>query len=146
MSKLKAVDGSVWAFMKKCVIPSRDGTEDYLVRWRLVQTPWFAFYLHKIMTPDMDEHLHDHPWNFTSIILSNGYLEETPEWGHLYTPGAWNHKKATDMHKIALFWKPEKPVWSLMIIGRRKRDWGFDVDGEWVDHATYLGLTEEDYK
>src|SRR5271170_2244259 len=35
-------------------------------------------YLHKFYRGDEDLHLHDHPWPFTSLILTRGYWEQTP--------------------------------------------------------------------
>lgn len=65
----------------------RDGTTDiYLRRFFIyprdkdfspnkLKKRW---YLHKFYRGDEDPHLHDHPWPFTSLILTRGYFEETP--------------------------------------------------------------------
>lgn len=34
--------------------------------------------LHYICRPDNDRHFHDHPWNFVSVILRGGYVENRP--------------------------------------------------------------------
>lgn len=60
--------------MQKTTIPCRDGLL-YLVRWRIVQTPWFAVYLHDIFEPDEGRDPHDHPWTFWSLVLRGGYEE-----------------------------------------------------------------------
>ena len=57
------------------VITTRDDSIDYLARWRLLRTPWFCLYLHRFLAPD-DACMHDHPWAFTSIVISGGYWEE----------------------------------------------------------------------
>lgn len=66
--------------MKKHIIKgcdSRgDGEEPYLTRWYLFESKHLNIYLHKFHRADSDE-LHDHPWSFISIVLWNGYIEET---------------------------------------------------------------------
>lgn len=44
-------------------------------RWQILALPWGTLYLHHIARADQDEHLHNHPWNFTSLILKGGYVE-----------------------------------------------------------------------
>lgn len=52
----------MWAFMERFVIPNLDDpSETYLTRWRIVQTPWFAIFLHRMDGPDSRPTLHDHP-------------------------------------------------------------------------------------
>jgi hypothetical protein len=42
-----------WAFMEKFEVPNLDDpTETYLTRWRIIQTPLFAIYLHRFDGPD----------------------------------------------------------------------------------------------
>ena len=56
-----------------------EGTKDsdYLSRTTLLKTRWGNLYLHRFHRSDgMD--LHDHPFNFVSLILWNGYVEVTP--------------------------------------------------------------------
>lgn len=48
----------------------------YLDRLRLIQTPWFAVYLHRIARADRERDVHNHPWPFASLILRGGYEEE----------------------------------------------------------------------
>lgn len=55
-------------------IKSKQG-EVHFRRYRLLQTPWFAIYIHHILISDQDKDMHDHPWNFTSVILEGAYRE-----------------------------------------------------------------------
>src|SRR6516225_3836294 len=65
-----------WAFMKRTVIADPlDRTNIYLVRLRIVETPWLACYLHSIRRPDSTRALHNHPWGFVSLLLRGGYTE-----------------------------------------------------------------------
>lgn len=49
---------------------------DYMHRW-ILRTPWGTLRLHHILRSDDDRHLHDHPFDFTSFLLTGGYLEIT---------------------------------------------------------------------
>lgn len=133
--ELKSTDGKVWSFFGRFDIPDLNNQgEIYLTRWRLLQTPWFSIFLHRINLPDSDRYPHDHPWDFWSLILQGGYVE------HVVTGGVtrrfhwrrWSwHKMPTDwFHKIQLL--DRRPTWSLVLTGRRKRVWGFLTLDGWV--------------
>ena len=49
-----------------------------LTRYYVVETRWFAVYLHHLHTSDEDRALHDHPWSFVTFLISGGYEEHTP--------------------------------------------------------------------
>lgn len=94
----------------------------YINRWRIVQTPWFALYLHHILSSDdLARGLHDHPWDFLSLILSGGYWEITPEGRTWRGPGSVVRHKAEDYHGVEC----TRPAWTLVWCGRRRRGWGF---------------------
>lgn len=46
-----------------------------ILRLRLIQTPQFGVYLHRILREDLDRDCHVHPWNFATLVLSGGYTE-----------------------------------------------------------------------
>lgn len=142
--KPASVDGSRWAFMKRTDIPdvSEPGVI-YLTRWRLVQTPWFAVYLHKIMRPDGDRALHNHPYGFAALILRGGYREEVFDrsWYALHErehgPLDWNVIPHGRYHNIRTLLRV--PTWTLLFAGPRQSSWGFlTADGEHVDWQTYI--------
>jgi hypothetical protein len=54
-----------------------DGTP-YMERFALFETPWISARIHHIASPDLDRDMHDHPWNFASLVLSGGYTEARP--------------------------------------------------------------------
>lgn len=127
-------DGRVrWAIMRSFDIPcgfEEDGGDTlYLRRLRIVQTPFGGIYLHQINEPDKDYDPHDHPFNFISVILKGGYTEahglpvdplhEVRRWGR------WSiHRMTTkEVHRILSL--DESPTWTLVLVGRRKREWGF---------------------
>lgn len=106
----------------------RDSTDVYMVRYRLVKSPWFSLYLHEFIRGDVDPCLHDHPWRFVTLILAGGYTEHL--WGGhtryrpagtlLYRPAKWRHRVETD------------GAWSLVLVGRRVRRWGFFTRRGWM--------------
>jgi len=123
--KTKLYNAPRWGFMNRRLIGS--GDDVYLDRTYIVQTPWFGIMFHRIFRPDNQRDLHDHPWNFFSLILRGHYLEDTPDgprrrWW-------WNWKRAEDRHSIREV--SRRPVWTLVFTGRKRRTWGF-----WVDNGT----------
>ncbi len=124
-----------WAFMKKFVIPDWDDPSmPYLVRWRIVQTPWAAVYLHKIILDDLGRPLHDHPWAFASIILRGWYREEFRA-----TADAPSEYRAWDrwsIHRMGLkafhgITQVGMNTWTLVLAGPRRQVWGFLTDEGW---------------
>lgn len=127
-----------WAFMERFVVPDYDSDGDYLVRLRIIQTPLFGIYLHRFDGPDPRPTLHDHPWNFTSIVLRGGYVERrldpiTMEVNETHRVRWTNRIKTHDAHAIMRLLRV--PTWTLMLVGRRVRTWGYlesNDFGEWL--------------
>lgn len=111
-------------------------------------------YLHKISDDDSDRHLHDHPWDMVAVSLVGGYNEIVP---HHSTDGVheedrmvvshdaptYHVKTCRSFHSVQLKRdeKGDKIVnWSLVIRGRKKKDWGFSTEDGWLDHKSYLDL------
>lgn len=53
----------------------------------------------------------------------------------LRKPFNMGYRKATRFHKILKLYKPV--TYTLAIVGRRKRKWGYQTTNGWVDHITY---------
>jgi hypothetical protein len=105
----------------------------YMQRWflwggRFKTTLGFSVRVHKIILSDQDRELHDHPWNFFSIILRRGYFEQTThdECGvktlAKISPGRVIYRKAEHRHRIVIL---GKPAWTLVFVGPKVRSWGF---------------------
>ncbi len=114
-------------------IKSKTG-ELHFRRWRIISTPWFSIFVHNIYKADEDKHLHDHPWSYCNAVLRGSYLEETPDGINLMDVGSSSRRKAESFHKILKVWGP---VTTLFMIGRRRRDWGYFVNGSWMQHEEY---------
>jgi hypothetical protein len=121
----------------------RDDKSIYLRRWYILDTPWFGLKLHKILLSDHDC-VHDHPWDFISLILKGGYVEHTeipkPSFvgathfkddgvegeyvkkvSKIYHPGQILFRKAEHRHKLEI----HQPCWTFVITLKRRRKWGF---------------------
>jgi hypothetical protein len=119
-----------------------------LVRYIIFRLPGLGVYLHKLCRSDYDRALHDHPWPFVSIVLRGGYTEVhdqtidgsvTSRW---YPAGSVLVRAAEWRHRFIL----EKPAWTLVIVGRRQRRWGFFLPTGWCwwrKHNTDKGICED---
>jgi hypothetical protein len=134
---------------RKRIVMDRVNNEPYLERYYLFlkdrENFPFNVFLHKFLKGDPDD-LHDHPWPYATLILKGGYYEWTPEFNsegqkigetrHWRGPGHFRICKPTSYHRIEL--KDGVTAWTLFMPGPKQRDWGFDVDGTWVQHEKYL--------
>ena len=136
--RTKLYNSPRWAFMQRRLIGS--GADVYLDRVYVLQTPWFGIMFHRIYRADRQRELHDHPWNFLSLLLRGSYVEDTPD--GLKTRRWFNVKRAEDRHSIREV--SRSPVWTLVFTGRKRRTWGFWVDGgtRWVKWTEYEKLDE----
>jgi hypothetical protein len=94
-----------------------------LTRWYLIRTAPIAVFLHLFHRSDEDRALHDHPWNFITVILWNGYLEHTPAGIKRRWPFTIHYRPATWQHRVELI-NGRKPL-TLFIRFREHRVWGF---------------------
>ena len=124
------------------------GKEDpLLIRWILFRIPSFGIFIHKFCRSDYDRALHDHPWTFISLILKGGYYEVTEEivpgviskqfvfnWR---APGSLLYRPAEFKHRVVLqqlnngLKRWLEPSWSLILVFRRRRKWGFWLKDKW---------------
>jgi len=131
------------------LIPDRKTGSPYMHRYYLMLKNRISFpfnlLLHKIVKSD-DPVYHDHPWDFTTIVLKGGYWEHTPEFFHgkvvsdrkvWHGPGSIISRGAHEFHWLEL--DNNQPAVTLFIPKKRKRDWGFLVNNEWILNNEYLG-------
>lgn len=133
-----------WAFWQRMTIPCQDGLV-YLVRLRIVQTPWFSVYLHDIHEPDGDRDPHNHPWSFISVILRGHYTERFhpfPEkliGRNVFYDQTWRrfsvHRMGRDTaHRIV---EAAPGLKTLIITGPRRGGWGFFTPDGYVPWQEY---------
>lgn len=126
-------------------IRSKDLSEIYMRRWWLFNPypesiPWLpSVRIHHIMRPDLDRHLHDHPWNARTIILYGGYIEECEDGTmRARTPGDTGRLLYGQYHRIDEILPGG--AWTMFITWKYRGTWGFKVDGVKVPWREYLGL------
>lgn len=136
--------GSRWALFERFDIRDAEGSL-YLRRWRVFSTPWFGVFVHKIVRPDNDRELHDHPWPFVSFVLRGGYVEQVPcrpcvDCEVDRHVRLFNAKLATSRHRIT--WLYRVPTWTLVLHGPRIREWGFYTRDGWVQWQEFIEQRE----
>lgn len=116
----------------------------YRMKWWREPFGWLcqqfeiAIRIHHICTADFDRALHDHPWDFVSVVLRGGYIERRPLdnghpcFGHGSEEVASNtyrreasmvYRRATDRHRIINVGN----CWTLFITGPKRQWWGFYI-------------------
>ena len=129
---------------RKRVIYDRLENEPYLIRYYLFlkDRKWFPFniFLHKFMKGDPDE-LHDHPWPYATLILKGGYWEVTPKGKYWRGPGSFRIAGPKSLHRVEL--EEGIHAWTLFIPGPKNREWGFIVNGKWMQHEKYFAWRKE---
>ena len=121
-------------------IKSKEGIIHFK-RWRVLSTKWFSIYIHGIYKGDGDEYLHNRPWKIWTMILWGGYVEQIHNDScsnsrRLRTPGHMAYVNRSGFHKIEKILKPK--TFTLAIVGARtNKEWGYMVDGRFIDHKTF---------
>lgn len=114
---------------------------NYMHRW-IWLTPWGSLRLHHILRSDADRHLHDHPFDFTSFLLTDGYIEVTPcvlpngqlARQHEFKPRFSRVRKvAEEAHLLVL----TRPLWTFVVTGPKRRNWGFHTEKGWIYYRDY---------
>ncbi len=109
-------------------------------RWIIHLRSVGALRLHRINRDDCDRDFHDHRFDFTSLILSGGYVEHRPDsWNGgihsgLFMPGALVRRRAEDAHRLQL---ANGPAWTIQLSGPVRRDWGFHTKHGWIAAEHY---------
>ena len=110
-----------------------------LIRYYIANNRFFGVYVHHLLRSDNDRHHHDHHWSFISILLKGRYVEHTPNGRKLRRVGSVAFRRAEWIHALEL----ERPVWTLVIVGRTRRPWGFWTEKGWVSWRKYEYASRE---
>ena len=133
----------------------------YLHRWTLFQPRrpkalWrgFGIYLHKFVGDDWSRDLHDHPKRFISIGLKGAYVEryvdgtmtvqhslgpitKQRECERIYRAPWVRTFPASHIHRLRLL-QDNRPCWTLVIVLRSVREWGFWNMGRFIPWREYV--------
>ncbi len=108
----------------------------YLYRWELMRLGGWAIYLHYFVRDDWTRDLHDHPKRFISVGLRGRYREETPNGERIYRAPWIRSFPATHIHRLSLV--DGRHCWTLVVVLKTVREWGFWHGGEWSQWKKYL--------
>lgn len=141
----------------------------YLVRYIVIKSRFFCFYIHRFMRSDSSDP-HDHPWNFVTYIVEGGYDEhfynvnKPDKEGNEYKaywsmnvntrkPGSFAFRRATDIHRVVIprsfeMAEIEQAPLTACLMFKRQRHWGFwplsDNGSKFVDWRKYLDIRPQD--
>lgn len=131
-----------------------DYDKPYLTRYTFFETKNLQIALHIFHRSDAND-LHDHPWNFVSLILWRGYIEETFEFNPFfhkdkyritrrkqkrYYPGQILIRKAEHAHRVQLI--NGKKAITLVFMSRYIRQWGFFTKNGWSNFIDYFKINK----
>lgn len=111
----------------------------YLYRWTLLKLGSLcSIYLHHFVGDDWAKDLHDHPKRFISIGLRGGYIEETSNGQETTYLAPWIRSfPAEHKHRLKMLYTGSE-CWTIVIVLRAKRGWGFWKDGSFVPWREYV--------
>lgn len=102
----------------------------YMYRWVLILFG-FSIRVHHWLRSDDKRHMHNHPWNFVTIVLKGSYTDvskaarpDYPDIRETLTAGCIKFRRATHAHYVDV---PASGAWTLLITGRKKQNWGFRI-------------------
>lgn len=100
------------------------GSQHYLTRWTFIFFN-YSIRVHHWLQSDVGPHLHDHPFDFISIVLKGSYINSTPT-GEIKVkaPSIW-FSEASKRHRLII---PKEGTWTLLICGKPYKKWGFFVN------------------
>ena len=133
---LRLVDGAPDVSLLPCDRFLAEGGHEYMRRFHLTRGGGPQRRFHLISANDPGRDWHDHPWDYTTRLLSGSYIEHTPDGDTTYGPGDVLVRKAESLHRLELV---SGPVWTYFVTGRFRRSWGFLTPSGWVRHERYPG-------
>jgi hypothetical protein len=105
-------------------------------RYRILSTPWFSIYLHRLYRDDTNIDPHNHTWDFSSLVLWGSY-DEVHKKSRLSSRsiGSWYKLTVSEFHRM----KNVRGISTILVFaGKKKRDsWGYWVKDKFVDHKEY---------
>lgn len=128
----------------------------YLYRWTIAKwNKGRGIYLHHFVGDDWSLDLHDHPKRFVSIGLKGSYREQTPNPFFQYAGGGklpfyekvyrapWIRTfPAEHIHRLSLI--DGKDCWTLVIVLKARRSWGFWHLGKFIGWREYVNSETAD--
>lgn len=105
----------------------------YLVRW-VLDFGRFSIRLHHWLSSDDTRNFHDHEWDFVSVVLFGKMVDRTAEGDTIRPMFSVKKFKAEHQHSVVI----DKPCWSLLFTSKKRRTWGFWVNGKFRKRNKYF--------
>lgn len=113
--------------------PLDRATNELRYRW----CPW-SIRVHHILRADLDQHLHNHPWNARTLVLLGSYVEQREDGvQYLRDTGDTAAIPCETFHQITAVDERLGAV-TMFFMGRKRDSWGFRVDGRVIPWRAYL--------
>jgi hypothetical protein len=112
------------------------------LKWTLLNTPFFRVFFHKFTGPDWSIDPHDHPSGFVSIGLKGSYVEVVYDrTGKVVREAKWNapwirYFPSSHIHRMS--WVDPRGTYTLCLVSRWNRDWGYVVEGKMLTYREYI--------
>lgn len=121
-------------FKKVKEIRSKSG-ELHFERYAIIETAFFGLYIHTIYKADQDLHLHSHPWNFITVVLSGAYVALGTTGLSVKEPGTISIMTRNGFHKIDEI--VLGPVKTLFFTWGQHKSWYYLVEGNKIESGLY---------
>lgn len=121
-------------------INGHDLCPTYMYRWTVFKLFGYGLYVHHFVADDWSRDMHDHPKRFISLGLWGRYIEQTPNGEREFTAPWLRTFPAKHIHRIRLH--PGEDAWSLVVVLKTTRKWGFWSNGNWIPWRTYVGSAD----
>jgi hypothetical protein len=150
VAKILAIEWVADALIRRAMKTEYFHLPGYMNRWWLFNGykqgdplkkrphPWwpYAYRIHHILRADLDKWPHDHPADARTFLLKGWYYESRDDAYYLRKAGESGAIKYGEYHSIDAV--SEGGVWTLFVLGPRKGEWGFRVDGVKIPWYQYL--------
>lgn len=123
-------------FFKMEEINGHNVCPTYLFRWTLLRTWWWSIYLHHFVGDDWSLDMHDHPKRFISIGLRGRYIEDTPTTSRTFNAPWIRTFPADHIHRLRMY--EGEQCWTLVIVLKATRQWGFWHIGQFIPWRQYV--------
>jgi hypothetical protein len=132
---IRFIDGAPDVTGLPCDKIASEEAGEYMRRYHLEFTRDHAIRFHHILTSDPGTDLHDHPWDFVSVMLAGAYTEHTPDGAVRYEAPCVITRQAEHLHRLEL----DAPAWTYIVCGRVRRSWGYATARGWVPWRQHAG-------
>lgn len=111
------------------------------VRFRQRPLAWvlqqlgIAVRVHHVLRSDASPYLHNHPWNYITVVLRGGYTEITSGGRAWYGAGSVLFRRTSHFHRLLV--PQNEDTWTLFISFRQTQSWGFLIP--WEDYRRAEG-------